>query len=251
MATRRRGCVVGRTSVSAQKGHNFLSDRCSRLKFYRGFERLFPWVRYGMATWWRGCLVGRTWVSAQKGHNFLSDRWIALKFLQEFPEAVFFGVAMEYLLGDGYILSASIEYRLRGAITFDSTVDRTQIFTGVSRGCFPWVSYWIAVQWRGHLVGNHEYRLKRAITFDPTVWSRWNFYRGFERLFFFFLIKCKNIIDQKGVGDQQYREKGTKSLDQIKARQAYWTKRKGNRLPCTNISLEAEGTGSLEQASTP
>jgi len=28
--------------------------------------------------------------------------------------------------------------------------------------------------------------------------------------FFFFLIKCKNIIDQKGAGVQQYKEKGTK-----------------------------------------
>jgi hypothetical protein len=27
---------------------------------------------------------------------------------------------------------------------------------------------------------------------------------------FFFLIKCKNCIDQKEAGDQQYKEKGTK-----------------------------------------
>jgi hypothetical protein len=35
---------------------------------------------------------------------------------------------------------------------------------------------------------------------------------------FFFLIKCKNIIDQKGAGVQQYKEKGTKSFDQIKGK---------------------------------
>jgi len=29
-------------------------------------------------------------------------------------------------------------------------------------------------------------------------------------LFLFFLIKCKNIIDQKGAGDQQYKEKRNK-----------------------------------------
>jgi hypothetical protein len=40
------------------------------------------------------------WVSDQKGHNFLSDRLIALKFFQGFREAVFFGVVMEWLLGD-------------------------------------------------------------------------------------------------------------------------------------------------------
>jgi len=37
-------------------------------------------------------------------------------------------------------------------------------------------------------------------------------------IFFFFLIKCKNIIDQKGAGVQQYKEKGTKSFDQIKGK---------------------------------
>jgi hypothetical protein len=31
-------------------------------------------------------------------------------------------VAMEWLLGDGYVLLASIEYRLKSAITFDPTV---------------------------------------------------------------------------------------------------------------------------------
>jgi len=52
----------------------------------------------------------------------------------------------------------------------------------VSRGCFPWVSYWIVVQGRECLVANLEYRLRRAITFDLTVGSLSNFYRGFQRL---------------------------------------------------------------------
>jgi hypothetical protein len=30
----------------------------------------------------------------------------------------------------------------------------------------------------------------------------------------FFFIKCKNCIDKKYVGDQQYKKKGTKSLEQ-------------------------------------
>jgi hypothetical protein len=43
---------------------------------------------------------GQTRVTTKKNHNFLSDRWIALKFLQEFPKAVFLGVAMESILSD-------------------------------------------------------------------------------------------------------------------------------------------------------
>jgi hypothetical protein len=41
---------------------------------------------------------------------------------------------MEYLLGDGYVLSASIEYRLTGAITFDPTVgSRSNVYNGFQR----------------------------------------------------------------------------------------------------------------------
>ena len=109
--------------VSAQKGHNFWSDRLIALKILHGFleavfvgvavESLFSeidvrpvdraqiftgvsrccfhWGKYGMATRWQGCLAGRTRVSADKGHNFWSDRWITLKFLQRFPEVVLVG----------------------------------------------------------------------------------------------------------------------------------------------------------------
>jgi len=48
---------------------------------------------------------------------------------------------------------------------------------------------------------------------------------------FFFLIKCKNIIDQKGAGDQQYREKGTKSLDQNKSKTSLLNKKQREQTP--------------------
>ena len=38
MATRWRGCLVGQTSVSGQKGHNFWSDRWMALKFLLGIQ---------------------------------------------------------------------------------------------------------------------------------------------------------------------------------------------------------------------
>jgi len=87
-----------------------------------------------MSTLQRGCLVGRTWVSAQKGHNFWSDYWIALKFLLGFPEAVFIGVPMEWLLGDKDVCSVELEYRLTRAITFDPTFgSRSNFYRGFQR----------------------------------------------------------------------------------------------------------------------
>jgi len=44
---------------------------------------------------------------AQKDQYFRSDGWIVQKVLQEFPEAVFLGVAMESLLSDEEVLSAN------------------------------------------------------------------------------------------------------------------------------------------------
>ena len=64
----------------------------------------------------------------------------------QFPEAVFRGVDMEWLLGDEDAWSDDLQYRLKRAITFDPTVARAQIFTGVSRGCFPRVRYGMATQ---------------------------------------------------------------------------------------------------------
>jgi len=66
---------------------------------------------------------------------------------------------MEWLLGDGYFLSANIDYRLTRAITFDPTVGSGSKFE------YRW--------------GELEYPLKRAITFDLTVGSHSNFYKGF------------------------------------------------------------------------
>jgi hypothetical protein len=54
-------------------------------------------------------LASQTLVTGQNGHNFLSNHWIALKVLPEFPEAVFFGVAMELQLGDEDVWSARLE----------------------------------------------------------------------------------------------------------------------------------------------
>ena len=41
---------------------------------------------------------------------------------QNFPEAVFLGVAMEWLLDDEDVWSVELEYRLKRAIAFDLTV---------------------------------------------------------------------------------------------------------------------------------
>ena len=54
-----------------------------------------------------------------------------LKFLQGFREAVFLGVAMEWLLGDDDVWSVELEYRLKMARTFDPTVgSRSNFYRG-------------------------------------------------------------------------------------------------------------------------
>jgi hypothetical protein len=106
----------------------------SRSNFYAGFQRMFS-----LGKLWNRCLVTRMsarqpWVSAQKGHNFLSDRWIALIFLQWFPEAIFLGVVTQWLLGDEYVWSVELEYRLKRSITFDPTVgSRSNFYRGFQR----------------------------------------------------------------------------------------------------------------------
>jgi hypothetical protein len=45
-----------------------------------------------------------------------------LKFLHGFPEVVFRGVDMEWLLGDEDVWSVGLQYRVKRAITFDPTV---------------------------------------------------------------------------------------------------------------------------------
>ena len=92
-------------------------------------------------------------------------------------------VAMEWLLGDEDVWSGELEYRLKRAITFDSTVGSRSNFTGVSRIFF----LSLPMEWLlgdGYVLStNLEYWLPRAITFDPTVGSRLIFYSGFQRLF--------------------------------------------------------------------
>jgi hypothetical protein len=101
---------------------------------YRVSRGCFPWVSYGLATPWRVRLVGQPGVSAHKGHNFWSDSWMALKILHGFPEAVFIGVAMEWLLGDEDVWSWELEYALKRAITFDPTVwSHSKFYRGFQR----------------------------------------------------------------------------------------------------------------------
>jgi hypothetical protein len=45
-----------------------------------------------------------------------------------FPQAVFVGVAMEWLLDDEDVWSIELEYRLKRAIAFDPTVGSRSIF---------------------------------------------------------------------------------------------------------------------------
>jgi hypothetical protein len=53
---------------------------------------------------------------------------IAYIFLKGFLEAVLLGVVMEWLLGDEDVWSIKQEYRLKRAITFDSTVGSCSSF---------------------------------------------------------------------------------------------------------------------------
>ena len=99
---------------------------------------------------------------------------------QNFPEAVFLGLAMEWLLDDEDVWSPVLEYRLKCAITFDPTVGSRSKF---SRVCFPWVAMHLLLGDEDVWSPVLEYRLKRHLTFDPTVGSRSNFYKGYQRQF--------------------------------------------------------------------
>jgi hypothetical protein len=57
-----------------------------------------------------------------------------LKLLQRFPEAVFRGEDIEWLLGDEDVLSGELEYPLKRAITFDPFVgSRSNFYRGFQR----------------------------------------------------------------------------------------------------------------------
>jgi len=74
------------------------------------------------------------------GHTFLIR---LLDRAQNFPEAVLFGVAMEWLLGDEDVWSPVLEYRLKRAISFDPTVGSCSKFF---KCCFPLVSFRMATR---------------------------------------------------------------------------------------------------------
>jgi hypothetical protein len=57
-----------------------------------------------------------------------------LKRLQQFPDAVFLGEDIEWLLGDEDVLSGELEYPLKRAITFDPIVgSRPNFYKGFQR----------------------------------------------------------------------------------------------------------------------
>ena len=60
---------------------------------------------------------------------------------KKFPEAVYLGVAMEWLLGYEVVWSIEFEYRLKRARTCDPTVGSR---SNVSTSCFLWGSYGMA-----------------------------------------------------------------------------------------------------------
>jgi hypothetical protein len=83
---------------------------------------------------------------AQKDQYFRSDGWIVQKVLQEFPEAVFLGVAMESLLSDEEVLSANETNSSKGPELLIRPLDSPHIFTDISRDRFPYCTFGIATQ---------------------------------------------------------------------------------------------------------
>jgi len=93
--------MVSQTWVFAKKGHNFLFDHWTALKFlHEILEAIILGVSMQSLLGDEEELSGKTRVMAHKGHNFWSDRWVVQKCLQEFPHTIFLRVAMELLLGD-------------------------------------------------------------------------------------------------------------------------------------------------------
>jgi len=67
-------------------------------------------------------------MDSSEGHNLRSDRWIAINLLLECPDALFYGVDEESILGDDEVLSTRLDGRFARAITFDPTVGSRSIF---------------------------------------------------------------------------------------------------------------------------
>jgi hypothetical protein len=69
----------------------------------------------------------------------ISSKWLQLLLrlldrTQNFPEAIFIGVAMEWLLDDEDVWSVELEYQLKKARAFDPTVgSRSNFYRGFQR----------------------------------------------------------------------------------------------------------------------
>jgi len=105
------GQTTDQTRVPAQEVHNFLSDHWIMLNFLQEFlKAVFLGVVMKLLLnaprVWSGQTTDQTRVLAQNVHNYWSDRWIVLKFLQEFPEAVFLGIAIKLLRDAKSVLSS-------------------------------------------------------------------------------------------------------------------------------------------------
>jgi hypothetical protein len=60
---------------------------------------------------------------------------------------------MESLWSDKDVWSSTLSIGSKWPKHFIRQLDRSQIFTGISRGCFPWGNYGMANGWRVRLVG--------------------------------------------------------------------------------------------------
>jgi len=65
-----------------------------------------------------------------------------LKRLQQFPDVVFLGEDIEWLLGDEDVLSVEIEYRLKNVITFDPTIGSRSNFYICFQRLFSFSKLW-------------------------------------------------------------------------------------------------------------
>jgi len=81
------------------------------------------------------------------------------------------------VLDDEDVLSIELQYWLKRALIFDSTVGSRSNFYRVSEGCFSCGSNGMVLVDEVVLSIELGYWLKRAITCDPTFGSRSNVYR--------------------------------------------------------------------------
>jgi len=97
------GQTIDKTRVQTQQVHNFWFGLWIVLKDLQDFpEAVFLGVAMksplDIDGVWSGQTTDETIIPTQQVHNSWSGLWIVLKDLQDFPEAVFLGVAMKSLL---------------------------------------------------------------------------------------------------------------------------------------------------------